>query len=622
VLFISVFCIYLSGTSGAMYYDDFRPLSNLLNVNNLESALIYISTEISGVLGRTISMVTFLFNVNDWPNNTSGFLTFNIILHILNGLMVLILSYFILKLISYNNQKNYWIALVASAFWLVLPLHVSTSLIAIQRMAGLSAFFVFSGLSLYVYGLLKQKLAPTNNSAGLYYQLFGLILFTLLAIFSKENGLLLPIFILVLETTLFLKVTGIQKRKKLRFFAGITSLFIVLIYLIYVIISSKGVYSGRDFTLIERLQTQPQILLEYLRLAFIPNITAFNPFHDNYNHVQNLSESPKAIFSIIFWLVSFLTAMIFRKYWPIFSFAVLWFLVAHLLESTVIGLELYFEHRNYVALFGPCLAIIILISQTPEKYKKLITSSFIFYWLLLLFSLSQVTQLWGDQNRAAQTWYIAQPGSERSTEHLSLIYLNNNQIEQAKSILEHQVKLCPNCIGSLAQALLVSCIANDKDNTNTFYTEMLENAKIAKRLGSAPSALSALKLQIEEKNCTLLTLRDLKMLNKSLINVQGSSFDKKITILINLHQIAIKNGDKVENLRLLRLAWQEKQDNMIANILITHLLEAKLYDEAYNIANNQMCNQLSLNPLVAKKALQECSITKQRVNDTINRNQS
>jgi hypothetical protein len=42
---------------------------------------------------------------------------------------------------------------------------------------------------------------------------------------------------------------------------------------------------------------------------------------------------------------------------PLIGLGILWFFVAHLLESTVIGLELVYEHRNYLASFGPILAL-------------------------------------------------------------------------------------------------------------------------------------------------------------------------------------------------------------------------------------------------------------------------
>ena len=52
-------------------------------------------------------------------------------------------------------------------------------------------------------------------------------------------------------------------------------------------------------------------------------------------------------------------AIYLRSRLPVVSFAIAWFVASHLLESTVINLELYFEHRNYLPacfLFLPLIA--------------------------------------------------------------------------------------------------------------------------------------------------------------------------------------------------------------------------------------------------------------------------
>ena len=55
-----------------------------------------------------------------------------------------------------------------------------------------------------------------------------------------------------------------------------------------------------------------------------------------------------------------------RRKYPLLALPVLFFFAGHLLESTVIGLELYFEHRNYLPaafLFMPLAAGIVWLSK-------------------------------------------------------------------------------------------------------------------------------------------------------------------------------------------------------------------------------------------------------------------
>ena len=91
-----------------------------------------------------------------------------------------------------------WLALLTSALWLLHPLHVSTVLYAVQRMAQLSTLFTLAGL--YVFARYRSRWAVAGASPGdVLACLLWLFLFTLLAAFSKENGVLLPWLVVVCE---------------------------------------------------------------------------------------------------------------------------------------------------------------------------------------------------------------------------------------------------------------------------------------------------------------------------------------------------------------------------------------------------------------------------------------
>lgn len=601
-----IYFIYLPGTSGAFYYDDFRPLSGLSKITNFDTILAFVFLEPSGTLGRPLSMLTFLLNINDWPTttyrgNSSAFFTFNILLHLTNGLLVFLISYLTSQLYrkkdinkaSIDSNVSFWVAFATSAFWLVLPMHVSTSLIAIQRMAGLSAFFVFFGIFLYLYGLTKQsKNIQHYNNDGLGFQLTGLILFTLLAMFSKENGILLPVFILVLEVTLLNSIIEIKHRQKLRVSACFLGLLTILSYLAFTALSSNNILPGRDFTLTERIITQPLILLEYLQASFFPDIDGFNPFHDNHQVVKDFTSAPKAILSVTFLCISLVCALIFHKKYSLFSFAVLWYLAAHLLESSTIGLELYFEHRNYVALFGPCLAIVISLLSIKARYKKPVIYFFITYWILLAVNLSLTTQLWGKPAIAAQTWYEKQPGSVRASENFSLIFLKAKNINTAYEILEKQVNYCPSCMNSRAQALFYSCFVGNKESTERHYRAIEKLIPATQNSVSVGETLSGIKELIDNKDCSLLSLDDLININTALLGLPKTRYNIKFNHLKNLYDIAIEKNNITEGIRLLQLAWIERNDMRTAEELVTLLLATEQYPLAETFIEEQVCNAL------------------------------
>ena len=628
LLLLTVALLYSPGFTGAFYYDDVRPLSPLAAITNVDSALVYISNESSGPLGRPIAMLSFLVNINDWPSDTStgnvsAFFIFNVFLHLTNGLLVFLLTYFIAKLCLGEKKSNYWLAITVSAFWLVLPIHVSTSLIAIQRMAGLSAFFVFSGLLLYSYGMYKQSVESASNihnNHGLPLQLIGLIAFTLLAMFSKESGALLPIFVLVLEITLLANVSTIQYRRELRISVCTAGLVTLLLYMAYLAFTVGNILPGREYTLIERLLTQPQILVEYLHLTFIPDITAFNPFHDNYQYISDLLSSSKALFSLLL-LISLLgSALYYRLKQPLFTFAVLWFLAAHILESTVISLELYFEHRNYVALFGPCLALIFTFTKIKKRYQNLAIVSFSVYWLLLCACLLLTTQLWGQPRLAAQIWQAKQVVSARATEYLSNIYLQAGKIESVQQLLKKHTSECNSCTSSQAVSLFFSCYSGEPQATRKAYNALLHLSQTTNDARGVAASLTQVHKLITNSNCQDISLVELKTLNTDFLQLPKSPFNKKLPFLQNLYTFALNENNSDEAIRLLYLAWHEQADDIIANELVSMLIANQQTIEAAYFIKEQVCKRTSLNPIIAKVKKEQCEDLSQHVTTIIEKN--
>ena len=139
----------------------------------------------------------------------------------------------------------------------------------------------------------------------------------------------------------------------------------------------------RPFTLSERLLSESIILFDYLRQILLPNISTMGPFQDDTSRILGLSLFTFA--AIAFWVVITIMAISKRRQMPLFSFAVLFFLVGHLLESTFFGLELYFEHRNYLPSTGLIAALFAIASIPSTNWPKIIIFLYIsFFGGLLL----------------------------------------------------------------------------------------------------------------------------------------------------------------------------------------------------------------------------------------------
>lgn len=604
--FVVIFFAYQLGFSGSLYYDDFGPLSRLARVQDLGSALYYAFSDISGPLGRPIAMASFLLHVQDWPDNTAAIFRFNALIHLINGALVAGIALFLLRLMRGRAPGNAWLATGVAVLWLVLPLQVSTSLIAIQRMAGLSAFFVFAGLLVYLKGLSIQAERPRR---GLFLQGVGVGLFTLLAMFTKENGVLLPIFAWVIELTLLARCAAIARWRKARLALLSTALFAIVGYLAYATLSAEASYLKREFTLAERLMTEPQILMEYLRLAFLPRIFAFSPFHDDYLLVTSLTASPVALASLVVWSVLLFTALVFRRRFPVPAFAVLWFLTAHLLESTVIGLELYYEHRNYVALFGPCFALVWLTGQLSSFYPRVAPTVFVTYLVLQGMVLVQVTSLWGDRLLAAEMWYMQKPMSSRAAAHLAAIY-NNEQKDPgaALRILDQRLKTCSYCLPPALQAVMLSCIVEPEKRVQS----RLASIEAAASSGFVFSASAVEYLQdlhnlIKRGTCSAISWHRLEDINRALLaNRFVRASGRNEGLHVNLHNILLEQGEYSLAMDELQRAWQINRSHGIAYPMVEFWLSHKQFQEAVHFAEHEMCREMLLNLVLSHAAQERC----------------
>lgn len=610
----AVFLAYQPGFSGGLYYDDMGPLSRLAHVKDWGSAIYFMFSDASGVLGRPIAMASFLLHASDWPNNTATIFRFNVLIHLLNGILVAGIVVLLLRVMRGRAPGDAWLAIGTSVLWLVLPLQVSTSLIAIQRMAGLSAFFVFSGLLIHLKGLSIQV---ERGRLSLILQGTGLGLFTVLAMFTKENGVLLPIFAWVMESTLLSHCTSIARWQKVRFKLFHAIFTVISAYLIYIILSSEAHYLSRQFTLSERLMTEPQILIDYFRLVLLPRTFAFNPFHDDYVFITNLLTSPLALASIIIWIGLLVVALAFRQRASMLAFAVLWFLAAHLLESTVVPLELYFEHRNYVALFGPCLTLVWYIARLSSRYPRITPTVFVIYLVIQLLILVQVTSLWGNRILAAEMWFIYQPTSFRAAAQLAAIYNNERKNPYtALRILDQVLKSCPYCVPSAIQAVMLSCILEPKEQVQLRLENIESIIKKDEFIYSqgAIEYLQDLHNLVKRGDCSMISWSMLENINRIFLeNRFIRARGQKEGFYVNLHDIFRERGEYSKAITELDHAWRINKNVGLSYPMLDLWISQKMFQEATHFINNEMCAERSFNPILFYIAEERCKSAREWV---------
>lgn len=490
LLLFAVF-LYWPGLKGDFLLDDYQNLRFLEQVSSLspQEWLMPVLSGITGGPGRPVSLASFALQYADWPRNVAAFKYVNVLLHLLNGCLLLRLWLRVGRLAGISERRNLLIGLIAASIWLLHPLLVSTTLYVVQRMTQLSALFTLVGLLLYLHG--RERHRAGSWRSGYLWTSLGIGLFGLLATLSKENGILICLLALALEATLlrgFPSPSGWRAWKLVFLYGPLTLLVLVVTWQFDTMV--LGPYAIRDFSLIERLMTQARVLVEYLGLIVAPVPSALGLYHDDYVPSRGLFAPAGTFWSGL--LIVGLLALAFaaRRRAPVLTFGLLWFFIGHLLESTIFPLELYFEHRNYLPLAGPVFALsffgVVLAEKIESISVKRVIRLFPVLYLSILAAVSfNEIRLWGDPIRQAYTWAQEKPESRRAQERLASVWQALGEYERAAAVYHGIAENHPLDVGAYLAWLSLGCFddAVSLPDRNTLFARLrkasFSNAPIA-----------------------------------------------------------------------------------------------------------------------------------------------
>jgi len=375
----------------------------------------------SGLLGRGISMASFVLERNLADTSLYMMKRTNVLLHLLGGCIVIALA---LKLLSRAGiRKPLWYALLVGSLWLLTPFFVSTVLYVVQRMAQLSTIFVLAGLYCYVLG--REQLQKDWKG---WFILASVPIFGLLATFSKENGVLLIPLIFMLEICFFrFQAYSHQARWLLKSGYIVVLLGPLLFFAAYSLItpdSSLLNYVHREFSLVERLLTQARILWEYIFHLVWPSLEGLGVYHDDYLISTGFFHPYTTLFALVAWgLVAFIISWcLVKQRYLMVCFGLGFYLIGHLLESTVIPLELYFEHRNYLPAFGLYWLIAWGVARLAQSFPASQPAlAFVALIYVLCFAVQSGIQvsIWSNSYVLAANSFKDHPNSNRANASLA-----------------------------------------------------------------------------------------------------------------------------------------------------------------------------------------------------------
>jgi protein O-mannosyl-transferase len=499
--------LYWPGIAGPFLLDDFQNIVAVyLEELNWDGLVYMLSHNNSGMFGRSVSMLSFVASGLVDGMQPWWFKFHNLLLHMLNGLLLQQLTLRVLGQLrpDLTERRLQLVAGATALLWLVHPLLVSTVLYAVQRMTQLATLFTLLALLCY-WEIRIGHSKPTLRPTLIAWLLFPLSL--LLAILSKENGALIPVYLLAFEVTLF---RG-QWKNLLRNQQVFLLLFIALPLLVgglYVGTHFDKIanYSVRSFTLAERLLTQLHVLPFYVRWILLPRVRDMSLYHDDFPLTHNFDLITALLLAAL--LAVFVAIWLLRQRLPVVAFGLAWFLASHLLESTFLPLELVFEHRNYLASFGLLLPLCYALGTAlPAR-----TGIAVILCVGLIFALETRSRAleWSSEDVLYRFAMADHPQSSRArTSYANYLFIHDRAEEGVAELVESQ-RLDPQDVGPVLHLLVARCIQGI-DSPELLQQAASSISRYALTVYAYNSLENLLRL-VREGQCTVVNVESIRQL--------------------------------------------------------------------------------------------------------------
>lgn len=502
--------------------DDFQNLRDLILARE-NGVLAYLTEGRAGPGGRPLALLSFALQEDAWPGNPFAFKAVNLLIHLANGGLIFFITLALAPAVNIRKRSSVtMLAVLVAALWLLHPVQLSSVLYVVQRMNLLAGFFTLLGIYLFLYlrgrGTDGLK-TPLLMAASVY-------LCTALAFLCKENGLLLPLYILCIEAVLLSGNTGRKIPPRLIMGILILPLAVTVTYLAWTFGNIIEGYGYRPFSPGERLLTQASVILDYLKIIFIPRPSDYSLFHDDYTVYHDFLENPRALISVAAVCFLVLVAWLSRQRARLLSFGIFWFLAGHLLESTFVPLELYFEHRNYLPSFGPLFMaggyLVQLAARVPTAWVSIII---LCSYPAVVIGVEYIElRLWADPHRQALVWAAEHPDSRRALDNLWNTYIIYGEKENAERTGQRMARAYPEDLYPHIKRLRMAYCYYGKQYDNRQWEELYARAAGAEYIDhAAVNELSYLLQEIAEGRCTFTHLARLR----SLINIMAENSDFK-----------------------------------------------------------------------------------------------
>ncbi|MBN1869831.1 MAG: tetratricopeptide repeat protein [Candidatus Omnitrophica bacterium] len=417
--------VYANSFQGEFIWDDHVLISKNSFIKDLSNFKDVLTSKLGGPeyhrqhgSYRPLQTATYIIDYALWKTDPFGYHLTNILLHLLASIALYIMLFVLLA----NNR----IAAITALLFVVHPVHTEAVSYISGRADSLSAIFLILSFLFYVQCCRKN--------VGF---IIPLVLSYTLALLSKENALMILLFIGAYHYALNRKIKWAPL------------LAVVCLSGCYVLLRAAGALGQLGLieavptTLAERIPGFFVALTAYLRLLLFP----FHLHMEYGPHTFPFTHPAAAIGAVLSFLIIFSAIQIRPKY-PLYSFALLWFILGLLpVSNTFVRLNAFMaEHWLYLPSIGLFLLAAALLKPLHAQVKwrpiaNIFLAALICFWGIRTF---QQNVYWREPIAFFKRTLEYAPYSVRATSDLAFAYDLKDQYEEAIWYYEKTLAMDPN----------------------------------------------------------------------------------------------------------------------------------------------------------------------------------
>jgi len=440
------FLTYLPSLSGPFHFDDMKQIAERESIRHLWPPSVALSGR------RPIVHLSLAINYALGGLNTIGYRVFNVSIHVLAALVLYGIVRRTLMLKRYHSSigsSATWLALAVALIWVVHPLQTQAISYIIQRAEAMMGLFYL----LTVYCLLRSA---DSQRPRLWYA--AMLVSCALGMGSKAVMVTAPVIILLFDRVFLSRSFKEAFSRRGILYGALPATWGILVIsgVAWGVLDPHSRpeatvgFASRAISPLEYLQTQPGVLLHYLRLSFWPH-----PLCLDYGwpvaRTADAIVSQTCVIGVL--LIATVWALVRRAWW---GFAGAWFFIILAPTSSFIPIkDPMFEHRMYLSLAAVIVVCVIMVyrvlSNLFERFSATRRARQFVTVVLLVAALTPLAGAAAARNSTYRSrvalWadvIAKRPANARGHHNLGIAFADEGRLNEAMAEYAEAIRIDPN----------------------------------------------------------------------------------------------------------------------------------------------------------------------------------